>query len=151
MATIQLPATRTATRIHGRRTEAACPARSDTKTKIPTAIPTATISPEDGLFASSAPLRIPWNKPSRIAKLTIKARGSGRSAIGAIPPLVRRTGTGRYLESRCRRFGRRRNGPPVQCCGGRSEARPIVAPPPRHRCGTTRQTVGDLTRLQRGQ
>jgi hypothetical protein len=43
MATIQLPATRTATRAHGTRTEAACPANSETTTKSAAATPAAKI------------------------------------------------------------------------------------------------------------
>ena len=41
MAAIQLPATRTATRAKGTRTEAACPANSDTTTNSATATPVA--------------------------------------------------------------------------------------------------------------
>ena len=46
MAAIQLPATRTVTRVQRTRTEAACPAKSDSKTKSATMTTTPTIWPE---------------------------------------------------------------------------------------------------------
>jgi len=88
MATIQLPATRTATRAHRTRTEAACPAKSDTATKSAAATPAAEIWPADDVFGSSEPFSVPWSNPSRIARQATEASGSGRSVASRAPTAI---------------------------------------------------------------
>ena len=80
MAAIQLPATRTAMRAQRTRTEAACPAKSDTATKSATPTPARGFDPTMTSLRSSEPFRRPWSKPSRIARPATEASGSGRSA-----------------------------------------------------------------------